>query len=178
MRGDERRDKRLVRCGQSALLAPSSKLSDRMATTMPYLRAPFELPINRFVGLLSCQCDPMLRSLQTTVLACTKSSASDPKSNKTHQSKRDAKQQVENESTFEVELADTVAFPEGGGQPWDLGVIRAEGSTAKILKVVRRGAFICLICHPNLTSVFRSLCRALLTNRETSASRHSSRSGD
>jgi hypothetical protein len=53
--------------------------------------------------LVRCQFEPFLRSLPSVaVKSCTP--------------------QTEKKQTFfEVELAETILFPEGGGQPWDTG---------------------------------------------------------
>lgn len=53
------------------------------------------------VGSLACQKDPLLRELATTVLDCHELS----------------------DSLYELTLADTVLFPEGGGQPSDKGSV-------------------------------------------------------
>jgi misacylated tRNA(Ala) deacylase len=61
-------------------------------------------------GALRCQKDSSLRSLATRVLACDEVVV--PATKKTPE-----------ERFYEVELYDTVLFPEGGGQPWDTGKI-------------------------------------------------------
>ncbi|KAJ1914619.1 hypothetical protein H4219_004705 [Mycoemilia scoparia] len=55
------------------------------------------------VGLLACQKDTYLNVLDTTVIACS--------------------EKPNSHGQYEVELADTVLFPEGGGQPSDHGSI-------------------------------------------------------
>ncbi|KAJ1937846.1 hypothetical protein FBU59_004633, partial [Linderina macrospora] len=55
------------------------------------------------VGLLSCQQQPFLKTLDTHVVSCTDAPNAD--------------------GLYEVELEDTVIFPEGGGQPSDTGSI-------------------------------------------------------
>ncbi|KAG0331064.1 hypothetical protein BG004_001838 [Podila humilis] len=55
------------------------------------------------VGLLTCQHTPYLKNFTTTVLSCSK------KPNK--------------QKLYEVQLQDTILFPEGGGQPCDYGTI-------------------------------------------------------
>ncbi|KAJ1679063.1 hypothetical protein EV182_002802 [Spiromyces aspiralis] len=55
------------------------------------------------VGLLACQVDPYLWELETEVHACSAEPNAD--------------------GFYEVELLDTVLFPEGGGQPSDRGTI-------------------------------------------------------
>ncbi|KAF9941728.1 hypothetical protein BGZ65_001736 [Modicella reniformis] len=68
------------------------------------------------VGLLTCQHSPYLKSFTTSVLAC---------SNKPNKQK-----------LFEVQLQDTILFPEGGGQPCDHGTIN---ETIEVKNVQRLG---------------------------------------
>jgi len=64
-------------------------------------------------GELLCQKDTYAKSCKSTVLRCEK--VQPPPSKKKSKSKpKDA---------YDVVLSDTVLFPEGGGQPFDLGVI-------------------------------------------------------
>ena len=64
-------------------------------------------------GELMCQKDTYAKTCKATVLRCEKVQA--PPSKKKGKSKpKDA---------YDVVLSDTVLFPEGGGQPFDLGVI-------------------------------------------------------
>lgn len=66
-------------------------------------------------GELRCQKDSYARSLRTRVLSCIPS-----------------REKKEKGKIWEVGLEDTVLFPEGGGQPCDLGKI----GPAKVLRVV------------------------------------------
>ncbi|KAF4043831.1 Threonyl and Alanyl tRNA synthetase second additional domain [Phytophthora infestans] len=61
-------------------------------------------------GALACQQDSSLRSLRTTVHACREHVVPATKKTKAQR-------------FYELELHDTVLFPEGGGQPWDTGNI-------------------------------------------------------
>ncbi|KUF96394.1 hypothetical protein AM588_10011413 [Phytophthora nicotianae] len=61
-------------------------------------------------GALACQRDSSLRSLRTTVQAC-------------HERVVPATKKTKAQRFYELELHDTVLFPEGGGQPWDTGSI-------------------------------------------------------
>ncbi|KAG3078086.1 hypothetical protein PI124_g19957 [Phytophthora idaei] len=61
-------------------------------------------------GALACQRDSSLRSLRTTVHAC-------------HERVTPATKKTKAQRFYELELNDTVLFPEGGGQPWDTGNI-------------------------------------------------------
>ncbi|POM75288.1 Alanyl-tRNA synthetase domain containing hypothetical protein 1 [Phytophthora palmivora] len=61
-------------------------------------------------GALACQRDSSLRSLRTTVHAC-------------HERVVPATKKTKAQCFYELELHDTVLFPEGGGQPCDTGNI-------------------------------------------------------
>ena len=117
----------------------SSSPSAGSSTTPPdYAHLTFQLPTKRYVGMLKCQLDPLAQTLVTEVVRCDKvqpapqaaapskgakakkaaaASAADP------QTKNEADPQTKDE--FEVELLDTVLFPEGGGQPSDTGALVA-----------------------------------------------------
>lgn len=81
------------------------------------------------VGALACQKDSYLRSLKTIVLSCTPiavEAKSKGKSKGKGKGKEKEKDTAEGDVTgplYEVELQDTVLFPEGGGQPADHGLI-------------------------------------------------------
>ncbi|KAG0288527.1 hypothetical protein BGZ98_004231 [Dissophora globulifera] len=68
------------------------------------------------VGLLTCQHTPYLKQFTTSVLSCSK------KPNK--------------QKLYEVQLLDTILFPEGGGQPCDFGTIN---ETIEVKNVQRVG---------------------------------------
>lgn len=96
------------------------------------------------VGALACQRDSYMRTLRTTVLSCTPVATTQPDEGKNKKKKK--KQDHDNEEPsvplYEVELADTVLFPEGGGQPADHGVIRPDSEPEREVAVVdvqRRG---------------------------------------
>ncbi|ODN73823.1 hypothetical protein L202_07349 [Cryptococcus amylolentus CBS 6039] len=104
------------------------------ATHKDYTRIHFDtanVPAKRIVGLLACQRDPLLHKMRTKVYAAREASvtAPPPPKGKAKQKKGaalvngDAKPE-EKGKLWEVELLDTVIFPEGGGQPSDTGVIR------------------------------------------------------
>ncbi|KAJ1961732.1 hypothetical protein GGI12_003082 [Dipsacomyces acuminosporus] len=59
--------------------------------------------VGKPVGLLSCQQQPFLKELDTCVVSCA--------------------ERPDKDGLYEVELEDTVIFPEGGGQPSDVGTI-------------------------------------------------------
>ncbi|KAF9204673.1 hypothetical protein BGZ49_005022 [Haplosporangium sp. Z 27] len=67
------------------------------------------------VGLLTCQHTPYLRQFTTSVISCSK------KPNK--------------QKLYEVQLQDTILFPEGGGQPCDYGTINESIEVKNVLRV-------------------------------------------
>ncbi|KAG0028549.1 hypothetical protein BGZ81_004631 [Podila clonocystis] len=67
------------------------------------------------VGLLTCQHTPYLKHFTTTVLSCSK------KPNK--------------QKLYEVQLQDTILFPEGGGQPCDYGTINESIQVKNVQRV-------------------------------------------
>ena len=70
-------------------------------------------------GQLACQRDSLLRTLRTTVLSC-----------------------VAKKKHFQLELADSVLFPEGGGQPCDSGTVApadGAGAPSNVLSVANVG---------------------------------------
>ncbi|CAK9787326.1 ThrRS/AlaRS common domain-containing protein [Cutaneotrichosporon oleaginosum] len=95
---------------------------------------PAELPRKRIVGLLACQRDPLLQALTTRVVSVAPAAAP-PLAQKGRAKKKDkgsaassatgtgANTPAEQGKLWEVELEDTVIFPEGGGQPWDTGTL-------------------------------------------------------
>ncbi|WVQ94238.1 hypothetical protein IAU59_001316 [Kwoniella sp. CBS 9459] len=114
----------------------------RTATPTDYTRFKFDtsnVPDKRIVGLLACQRDPLLRSLRTTVHSARKATIKAPPppkgKDKVKKSKSPSSDAVPNGESFgesskevkgelwEVELLDTVIFPEGGGQPADTGFL-------------------------------------------------------
>ncbi|XP_034249648.1 alanyl-tRNA editing protein Aarsd1 [Thrips palmi] len=75
--------------------------------------------------VFACQNDSFLKELTTTVVSSKE--AKIPCVN-------DGKKELID--GFEIILTDTILFPEGGGQPWDLGTINGK----EVIKVTRRGA--------------------------------------
>ncbi|EQC27172.1 hypothetical protein SDRG_14975 [Saprolegnia diclina VS20] len=66
------------------------------------------------LGRLACQRNSFLKELATTVVSCVRA----PKL----------------KDTFNVVCADSVIFPEGGGQPGDLGALQLQGATFAVTK--------------------------------------------
>lgn len=100
-------------------------------------RAQLEL----LISSNSCLGDPLLRELATTVVHCTAhQKKAEPKAN--NRKKKGATVVDDNDSNplYEVVLHDTVLFPEGGGQPSDIGLIRTEdGRTWNVVEIKRQG---------------------------------------
>lgn len=66
-------------------------------------------------GELACQKDSYAKSLRTTVMSCERAAAPAPA--------KKGKKKAPPADVFRVVLADTVLFPEGGGQPSDTGSV-------------------------------------------------------
>lgn len=100
----------------------SFSLSEPVTTPHGYARIPFDLPNERYVGLLACQCNPYLRELETFVTRCDRrnidSAPVASRSNGKEKGKQKGKaNDVQAEDVWEIELADTVLFPEGMSVP-------------------------------------------------------------
>lgn len=83
------------------------------ATPASYLSHAFELPKQRYVGLLACQRDPLLHQLRSRVVSCEQSVPATPvaakKGKKAANAEAPAVPQL-----WEIQLEDTVLFPEVG----------------------------------------------------------------
>lgn len=89
-------------------------LSEAAPTPVDYAKYSFELPHERYVGLLKCQLDPNARELETLVVRCKKQEAVPiARSNGKEKGKQKAGKAVPTEELYEIELLDTVLFPEG-----------------------------------------------------------------
>jgi misacylated tRNA(Ala) deacylase len=98
------------------------------------------------VGALACQKDSYLQTLETEVISCNVyiPPKGDSKSNKpTGPSKANGNSDSAAQQTWMIEFADSVLFPEGGGQHTDHGFITPLGvkgmSAIPIEKVQRHG---------------------------------------
>ncbi|GAA5934303.1 putative alanine--tRNA ligase [Sporobolomyces koalae] len=120
--------------------------STSQSTPASYLDLQFALPEKRYVGCLACQRDPLLSELQATVLRSDKVRKT---AAPTQPNGKKGKKLVEPdtpEQLWEIELDDTVLFPEGGGQPSDTGSLvplddsgaPIEAEAARVREVVRR----------------------------------------
>ena len=84
--------------------------------------------------------DPLLRELASTVVSCTQEPIehSGPTSNR--KKKAPANGSASKGKILGVVLHDTVLFPEGGGQPSDIGILRTtEGEQHEVVEVKRHG---------------------------------------
>ncbi|QRV87177.1 alanyl-tRNA synthetase [Ceratobasidium sp. AG-Ba] len=83
----------------------------------------------KIVGELACQQNSYLRDLQTTVVSCVEVHAAKADTKRTKKNKDRNTLAAPSESAFsavklwEIECADSVLFPEGGGQPTDHGTL-------------------------------------------------------
>ncbi|KIM46230.1 hypothetical protein M413DRAFT_23991 [Hebeloma cylindrosporum] len=104
----------------------------------PKLFVPTDPRISVPVGLLACQRDPLLRTLETTVVSVSVSQPPPVLGKKTK--KAVLAPEVPNEPLLHVLLHDTVIFPEGGGQPTDTGnIITSEGALWEVVQAKRHG---------------------------------------
>lgn len=84
--------------------------------------------------------DPLLRSLDTTVVSATIVQPP-PVDKKKSTKKAVAAPTLPTEPLLHVQLHDTVIFPEGGGQPTDVGTLtlKADGSSWEVVQAKRHG---------------------------------------
>lgn len=88
------------------------------------------------VGALACQKNSFLKSLQTTVISCKEyQPIATPKDKQNKNSKKTAP--TEKQELYAVELEDTILFPEGGGQPHDVGFISFGTEKVPVNQVLR-----------------------------------------
>ncbi|KZL87457.1 threonyl and alanyl trna synthetase second additional domain-containing protein, partial [Colletotrichum incanum] len=96
----------------------ASKQAASRITTM----AVTESTRAQVVGALACQRDSYLRTLEAEVISCEKRPPPTSKKNGNKGRSADAAN-MSNSEIWLVEFADSVLFPEGGGQPSDHGTI-------------------------------------------------------
>jgi misacylated tRNA(Ala) deacylase len=85
-------------------------------------------PVPTIVGALRCQKDSYLQTFETEVVSCSEYAPPEvPRQNGKSKTKKSTDpsrfEQTENSKAWLIELADSVLFPEGGGQPSDIGTI-------------------------------------------------------
>ncbi|TFK83888.1 ThrRS/AlaRS common domain-containing protein [Polyporus arcularius HHB13444] len=91
------------------------------------------------VGLLACQRDPLLNELATTAVSCRESQSPTVPSNAREGKKKKAAQ-APSAPLVEVILHDTIIFPEGGGQPSDVGILTSvDGELWDVVEAKRHG---------------------------------------
>ncbi|KAK8024724.1 alanyl-tRNA synthetase domain-containing protein 1 [Apiospora arundinis] len=117
-----------------------------MATVHPIVQG-------RVVGALACQRDSYLQTLETEVVSCVKWSrpAVSQKPAKNAQ-KMTVKAETDSDLWL-IELADSVLFPEGGGQPTDYGTLlplKGDHTTSPAIPIhnVQRQGLRCLLYSP------------------------------
>lgn len=110
------------------IISPSLLISPDPSATIP-------------VGLLACQRDPLLRSLETAIVSSSLLQPSPPSSVKRGGHTKQTK--ASSVPTFthpilQLVLHDTVLFPEGGGQPSDIGILTSENGVFWGVECVKR----------------------------------------
>ncbi|KAL7282265.1 hypothetical protein ACG7TL_003734 [Trametes sanguinea] len=91
------------------------------------------------VGLLACQRDPLLRELTTTAVSCRVSQSPSVPSNGREGKKKKAAP-APTAALLEIILHDTIIFPEGGGQPSDIGTLTSsDGELWDVVEAKRHG---------------------------------------
>ncbi|KAG7097007.1 hypothetical protein E1B28_004401 [Marasmius oreades] len=119
-------------------LPPSATPQDYFRIVSPTLIIPRDPKVSIPVGILACQRDPLLRSIETTIVSCTVYQPPPSTSKKTKNAV--SAPTLPDDPILHVTLHDTVVFPEGGGQPTDTGVISTrEGKNWRVLQVKRHG---------------------------------------
>ncbi|KAF7355272.1 putative alanyl-tRNA editing protein alaX [Mycena sanguinolenta] len=110
------------------------------------------------VGILACQRDPLLRTLDATVVFSVLSSPPPPAKGKNTKKAVLAPTIPLDAVCIEVCLNDTVIFPEGGGQPTDNGQITTpDGTVWNVLQAKRHGGQAIHYVHVQDGNVDRAL---------------------
>ncbi|EIN10926.1 ThrRS/AlaRS common domain-containing protein [Punctularia strigosozonata HHB-11173 SS5] len=121
----------------SALLLPAQTPPTYHRIVSPTLTIPDDPATSIPVGLLACQRDPLLRQLQTTIVSARIAQALDSVGKKKGKKLNAI---AATDLLLELVLHDTVLFPEGGGQPSDVGVITtSDGRTWEVVEAKRHG---------------------------------------
>jgi misacylated tRNA(Ala) deacylase len=114
------------------------------------------------VGALACQKDSYLQTLETEVVSCTEyippapittNGKSKPQKKSTDPSKALENSSATTSTSYLIEFADSVLFPEGGGQPTDHGyltpLLKQEVKAGKIeIKFLQRHGLRCVAFSP------------------------------
>ena len=80
--------------------------------------------------LARCQLESYLRTFTTTVVECKPAQAATDGADKKKKSREEKKEAPTAVQLYELELTDTILYPEGGGQPTDYGTIDSAAITA------------------------------------------------
>ncbi|KAK7414088.1 hypothetical protein QQX98_007031 [Neonectria punicea] len=105
----------------------------------------------RIVGALTCQQDSCLYILQTDVVSCLRSSPSTAPQNAVNAASLTKNNSPSSLDTWLFELADSVLFSKGGGQPADHGTVlplSSPSADAVPIKHVQRQVLRCLLHSP------------------------------
>lgn len=101
------------------------------------------------VGALACQKNSFLKNLQTVVISCFEHRPQNAQ-DKQNKNKKKGNENVEPEKElYAVELADTILFPEGGGQPFDTGSIILPNDNRLPVQMVLRNQLTALHIVPS-----------------------------
>ncbi|KAM0328546.1 hypothetical protein ACHAQA_004953 [Verticillium albo-atrum] len=114
------------------------------------MTVPSSTPSGRVVGALACQQDSYLRTLESEVLSCVKRPPPVAQEGGKRKSKA-ATDAAEAKDIWFIEFADSVLFPEGGGQPSDSGtLIPLDDASAEPIKIdfVQRQGLQCIYHSP------------------------------
>ncbi|KAG6817448.1 hypothetical protein H0H87_008616 [Tephrocybe sp. NHM501043] len=125
----------------TAVLYPRTTPPDYHRIVSPTLKISDDSRVPIPVGILACQRDPLLRSIDTAVVSASISQPAQAPPAKKPAKKSVIAPTIPNDPVLEVILHDTVIFPEGGGQPTDTGVITttADGTIWEVVQAKRHG---------------------------------------
>lgn len=91
------------------------------------------------VGALACQRNSFLKTFQTKVVSCKEYQPIKTSKDKQNQGKKKPeKDQSPAEKLYALELEDTILFPEGGGQPYDTGILATDSEKVPVKMVLRQ----------------------------------------
>ncbi|KAK4699223.1 misacylated tRNA(Ala) deacylase, partial [Phenoliferia sp. Uapishka_3] len=125
------------------LAHPPTPAHQLTATPSSYLTYDFPLPAKKYVGILAAQRDPLLTTLDAEVLRCDRVVRAPIAAAGKGKKAKAPLEEVPDE--WEIELDDSVLFPEGGGQNSDQGTLQllspegtVEGAPANVREILRR----------------------------------------
>ncbi|KAF8639897.1 hypothetical protein AX17_001149 [Amanita inopinata Kibby_2008] len=128
----------------AAVLLPATTPTDYFNIISPALAIPSDPQVPVPVGLLACQRDPFLKELETVIIQCTISHPRPPNVVGTKNAKKSViSPPLPSDPLLEVVLHDTVIFPEGGGQPTDIGIVKiiSSGVEWEVIQAKRHGGY-------------------------------------